>query len=544
MAYDFRVTGTFVDNIWERGHPARLLLEIAVLHQQKIPAPKTPGPVETSPKNIYTTNNFPGRSKMNKLVIMSALLFVTLLMPVATATSQIATYRTGFQIQNLSGTEPAAITITYYNPDGTLYTSVKDTIFANASKTYYPIHTSLEFARVDETIPYSNIPVGSFSLFFPLQVSADFEGSLIITSNQPLAGITNILGDGLEFGASYEGFTTGSETVNLPLIMKGGGSGFHTWFTVQNTGSSPTNVTIAYAGTNCNDTILSLQPGAAARIDQTINFCLPPAHVGSATATADPGGAIVATVLEVGPDTLFAYNGFTSGSLNPALPLINFTCSGFITGVQLQNSGTSPTDVTLNYTPVSGFGTACSETKTVNPGQSETFALYAFIFPNDPNPGIDNCSLGHCFVGGATVTQSGSEPLAAISNQLNIATATGAAYNAFDPATASDTVVMPLIMDRNTDFWTGFNIQNVGENVVAITCNFVQANGSNHTTLTSPELGPGEAWNHLQLNQLGEGWVGSATCTGGADSHLLAIVNELQTGAPGDQFFAYTAFNQ
>jgi len=99
-------------------------------------------------------------------------------------------------------------------------------------------------------------------------------------------------------------------------------------------------------------------------------------------------------------------------------------------------------------------------------------------------------------------------------------------------------------MDRNTNFWTGFNIQNVGENAVTITCNFVQANGSNHTTLTSPELGPGEAWNHLQLNQLGEGWVGSATCTGGADSHLLAIVNELQTGAPGDQFFAYTAFNQ
>jgi hypothetical protein len=99
-------------------------------------------------------------------------------------------------------------------------------------------------------------------------------------------------------------------------------------------------------------------------------------------------------------------------------------------------------------------------------------------------------------------------------------------------------------MDRNSNFWTGFNIQNAGSGNATVTCDFVQSNGSNNSSATSPSLAAGEAWNHLQLNQLGDGWVGSATCSGGAGSSLLAVVNELQTGAAGDQFFAYTAFGQ
>jgi len=34
-----RVAGNFVDNLWERGHPARLRPGMAALHQQKLRAP-------------------------------------------------------------------------------------------------------------------------------------------------------------------------------------------------------------------------------------------------------------------------------------------------------------------------------------------------------------------------------------------------------------------------------------------------------------------------------------------------------------------------
>jgi hypothetical protein len=323
-----------------------------------------------------------------------------------------------------------------------------------------------------------------------------------------------------------------------------GNSGFDTWFNVQNTGSAAVDVSIAYANVNCPDTITGLQPGAAATVNQSANSCLPAGYVGSAIVTAGAGGSVVATALEVGPDTLFAYNGFTGGSTAPVIPLVNANNSGFISGIQVQNAGTTVTDVTLNYTPTPGNGTACAETKTIDPGTSATFALYAFTFSGDPDPGTDNCANGATFIGSAIVSQSGSEPLVGIVNQLNIAAAKGAAYNAFDPAAASDTVVMPLIMDRNSNFWTGFNIQNVGAGAATVTCDFVQSNGSNNSSATSPSLASGEAWNNLQLNALGSGWVGSATCSGGSGTSLLGVVNELQNGSAGDQLYAYTAFGK
>jgi hypothetical protein len=450
---------------------------------------------------------------MKKFVVVSVLLLAMLLMIVPAAFG-ISTYNTGFQVQNLSDTNTANITIVYYTKTGSTDATVSDTIAAGSSKTY-----------------------------FPIGASAGFDGSVVISSDQPVAAITNILGDGLGFGASYESFSGGAGEVSLPLIMKAN-SGFTTWFNVQNTGSSAVNVSIAYSNSTCTDSVSNLAPGAAATVNQANNTCLPSPYVGSATVTAASGGSVVATVLQVGPSTLFAYNGFTGGATTPVMPLINANNSGYITGIQVQNAGAASTSVTLNYSPVPGFGTACAETKTIAPGTSQTFALYAFTFPGDPNPGTNNCAFGSTFVGGATVTQTGSEPLVAIVNQLNNAAAKGAAYNGFDPAVASDTIVMPLIMDRNSNFWTGFNVQNVGASNVTVTCNFVQSNGSNNSSATSPSLAPGAAWNHLQLNQLGNGWVGSATCSGGSGSSLLGVVNELQNGAAGDQFYAYTAFGK
>ena len=450
---------------------------------------------------------------MKKFMVVSILLLTMVLMIVPAAFGQISSYQTGFQVQNLSDTDTANIVVVYYNQDGT------------------------EDSQASQAID----PGSSFT-FFPVSASAGFDGSVVISSDQPVAAITNILGDGLAFGASYESFSGGTETVSLPLIMKDN-SGFNTWFNVQNTGSAPVDVAISYSDSTCSDSVTGLQPGAAETVPQDTHSCLPAGYVGSATVTA-AGGSVVATVLQVGPDTLFAYNGFTGGSMAPVMPLINANNAGFITGVQVQNAGVAATDVTVDYTPTPGNGTACSETKTVAPGASATFALYAFTLSGDPAPGTNDCALGATFIGSGTVSQSGSEPLVGIVNQLNIAAAKGAAYNAFDPAAASDSIVMPLIMDRNSGFWTGFNIQNVGAGAATVTCDFVQSNGTNNSSVTSPSLASGEAWNHLQLNQLSDGWVGSANCSGGAGSSLLGVVNELQNGALGDQLYAYTAFGK
>jgi hypothetical protein len=449
---------------------------------------------------------------MKKKLGVLFVLLAAMLLVVPMAAAQL-TYNAGFQVQNLSDTDTANITIVYYNKDGTINAEVPDTV-----------------------------PAGSSNTYFPIDASAGFDGSVVISSDQPVAAIANVLatsGTGMS-GASYGGFTAGAESVSMPLIMKAN-SGFSTWFNVQNTGMAATGVTVSYAGQPTCDQNATIEPGAAATFDQSAHGCLPNGYVGAATVTADSGGTIVTAVMQVGPDLLFAYNGFTGGSTGPVIPLVNANNSGFITGIQIQNAGASDTDVTIEYTPVSGLGTACSETKTVEAGSSATFALYAFTLGGDPNPGTDNCAMGATFVGSAAVSQTGGEPLVGIINQLS--SDKGSAYNAFDPAGASGVVVMPLIMDRNSGFYTGFNVQNVSATTTTVTCQFTSTDGSVTDSVTSGSLGEGDAFNDIQLNQLADGFVGSAVCTANsAGADIIGVVNQLFNG-PGGLFFTYEGFN-
>jgi hypothetical protein len=212
------------------------------------------------------------------------------------------------------------------------------------------------------------------------------------------------------------------------------------------------------------------------------------------------------------------------------MPLVNMNNGGYVTGIQIQNIGPSSTDVTVSYTPTYA-GTACTETQTIPSGESKTFALYVF-YVLDPSITSD-CTLGETFVGSARVTaNSASQELAAVVNQLNPGVS-GEAYGAFDPSLATDTVVLPLIMDRNVDWFTGFNVMNVGSSSTTVDCTF-----TNTSYTASATLGAGEAMTDIQLNNIGDGYTGSATCTAGSGGQILAVVNELLDGAD-DTFMVY-----
>jgi hypothetical protein len=430
----------------------------------------------------------------------------------------ISTYTSGFQIQNLSGST-ANITITYYNnTSGTVAASVGDTISANGAKTYFPLSS----------------------------VSSGFNGSVVISSDVPIAAITNVLGDNGAFGASYDGFSSGATAVYAPLIMRGN-SGFNTWFNVQNTGSSTATINITYtpgsAGSGMTESSITIPPGAAKTFDQSTSAYagLGTKFVGSATITSVGGSPqpVVATVMEVGPTTLFAYDGFTGGSTNLAIPLVNANNSGYVTGIQIQNLGGSATNVTLSYTP-SVAGTACTETNTINAGASATFAFNAFAV----TVAGENCANGARFIGSASVsTNSASQPLVAIVNQLNGSANKGAAYNSFNPASATSQVSLPLIMDRNSNYYTGWSIANVGSDATTVN---VVCSGAPETFNSGP-LAPGAAYAAIQKDAFVSlpKYVGSCTATasGGTDNKIVAIVNELNSVSAGDAFLVYEGFN-
>lgn len=304
---------------------------------------------------------------MKKHIILVIVLVSAILLIVPTAFAQ--TYNSGFQVQNLSETGDATIVITYYNQDGSVNATVSDTVLLGGSNTYYPIGAS-----------------------------SGFNGSVVISSDVPVAAITNVLKDSQ--GSSYSGFNSGAETASLPLINKNY-YGIDTWFNVQNAGTSDVLVTVSYSGQpTCNETA-TIKQGAAVTFDQSANTCLPNGYVGAATASTT-GGTIVATVMQVASNGLFAYNGFTSGSADPVMPLVSANWYGFHTGAQIQNTGGVDTEVTVTYTPAGpGQGTACTETKTITAGNSETFALYAFSISGTTS---STCTFGQAFNGSMAVT--------------------------------------------------------------------------------------------------------------------------------------------
>ena len=420
---------------------------------------------------------------------------------VTLAQGQFPGYTSGIQVQNLSS-EQANITLDFYKADGTKDNTVSDTINGNSSKTYF-----------GTTLP----------------VSQGFSGSAVISSDKPVAAISNLVNSAFTAGAAYVGSSQGTTSVNLPLLMKGN-SGFNTWFSVQNAGSGAANVTVNYSdGTSAT---ASIPVGSAKTFYQAQENHSEKVFSGKITSDQP----VVAVVLEEDAKTMFAYSGFTAGSTNPVLPLINSNNANTITGVQIQNTGTDSTEVTLSYTPTPGFGTACTETQTIAAGKSATFALFAF---SPSGSSSSNCTPGQRFVGSAQVTKNTTnQPLAVIVNQLNSGVF-GEAYGGFDPANANQTVVMPLIMDRNSGYFTGFNVMNVGSVATDVNCTF-----TNTSYTAQANLSPGEAMNDIQLKKIADKYVGSATCTASAsNAKIVGVVNELKENATNDQLLTYEAFN-
>jgi hypothetical protein len=163
------------------------------------------------------------------------------------------------------------------------------------------------------------------------------------------------------------------------------------------------------------------------------------------------------------------------------------------------------------------------------------FALAAFA--NGLN---STCTPLARFVGSAKVTtNSNSQPLTVIVNQY-VPGKNGSAYSGTNPATATAKVIFPLIMDRNSSFYTGFNLQNVGTLATNVTCTFTNSG----YTIGPENLPAGQALNRLQYGAIANGYVGSATCTAsGGDAKIIGVVNEDRLGYTTDLLMTYEGVN-
>lgn len=334
-----------------------------------------------------------------------------------------AGYNTWFNIQN-AGTGTASVNIQYtaglFGADDSESANVEP----GASQTF-------DQATGSSTVNCSTLAGGD----------GKFVGGATITSDEPVVATVMQLNSPDPHLLAYNGFTSGSQTVALPLVMANNpnSTGFFTGIQIQNTGASTAAVVVDYSPNNAGafqpvNEVFNLAAGASKTILQagaspgngSANTWTGNRYVGGATVTADQD--LVVIVNQILPKNAqvgtfgTAYEGFdpASGTENVAAPLImanNPTSAGFFTGVQIMNvgGGACPA-ISMDYSPNLN-GTFQPLTETINnlaSGSSFTIIQAG----NAGGNGSINTWIGHRYVGSAYISAPGCSVIAIVNEQV------------------------------------------------------------------------------------------------------------------------------
>lgn len=470
---------------------------------------------------------------MSKRLIIALLVVVFVALSVEPVSAQLpSSYSSTVNVTDVTGSG-GVITLTFYDLNGDIIDEIEDTISGYETKWY-------------KTLP----------------ISSGFDGSMVISSSVQLASMSiiqakNSSGNPMSY-AGYIGTSSGSTEVFLPLLMSRN-FGYHTYFYVQNTSSTPVNIDIEYSD-GTSRTINNLPPNTSAKIDNRLEDHPATYFSGRLTANGQIAAAVVGYSDGRYGKQLYSYTGFSSGALFPFFTIINQLNYGYWTGISLQNMGDVETTVTLEYTPVLS-GQACFETQTIPPREERLFGNYTFVYskPSDYPPIESDCRRGRTFIGTAVVTvNTNNQPLVGIINQLNLSLDPnkGAALMTQDPTSASDTIVFPYVQqwDGSWNWWTGWTVINAsGGSLPAgdIECRVVGSSPSGpvNTVLSNPsQLGNGEGWYHLFYRNtapLPNGFTGGAVCVSQSGGNILGSMNILAAGASTaiDSKATYEAIN-
>jgi hypothetical protein len=460
---------------------------------------------------------------------------------------KLSPYSSTINVQNI-GTDTATITIKYYNQDGSVATSVDDTLSVNQSKNYI-------------TLPVDN----------------GFNGSAVISSSQPLAVLSNLNHTNSSSVAvareSYLGSSEGAETVYLPLLTtKLGAVSNDTWFSIQNVGTDTATVNVTYSDcTTGNPTGISIPQGASYVINNAVDTChTTKAYAGVVTSNQP---VVVVVVQEKAYNNsayqtgvMYSYTGLTNnGSPVQIFPVVTFNNSGNRTGIQVQNTTATDTTITIQYMhDQNNLGTNCTETQNVPANSSVTFGWPAWIASNPSYTGSSTCTRGQTFIGSAYISvNSANVNVQTVVSQIKDGTNRAAAYTGFQPSQATGKIVMPLIMDRvgsSSLLVTYLQIFNNSTNPAYVKCEISGTSSSGDKTYEITDTIPAQnSARYGQLNQIAAGFVGSGYCETYTDNtfatldstgEIFGVVNQVSSignyalaAANWDSLQIYTAIN-
>jgi hypothetical protein len=479
------------------------------------------------------------KTKRVAAVLITAIIISLMLVSTAIAAATTKSLSTNFTLVNLSPSD-ASVTVDYLKPDGTPWTG------SSYISTVIPANGGQWIVRQY----FDNIQPG--------------RGSVVIRSDQPLAGMVQILNrNGVPTSGAYSAITEGYTKAYLPLVARQGGSATgiaNSQIIIQNTGNADVNVQVSLirSGASAPDYVKSIsgiKPGAAFTYDLSEETNLATGWWGSAeiSVTNPVDGKVgVVSNLFIGSDSLNSYNAFSETEADTTwfVPLLASKLTNSLnTTVQIQNlSGVTIAENEIVLTCIKDPASPGQNNLVIyNNAQIANRGAYYF------NTLTDNRFPANWY-GACKVSSTGGKKIVTTVQQRLVASANQAMFEAIPGSSTAKVVFIPLVAKRlSNGFATPVVIQNLGSSDTLVELKFTAGEGSALSYSRDVTI-PAEAAIQLNFRLLNtepgmpDGWVGTlrVTSKGSNPQPIHAYVQNTflsMTSSPnGDQFMAYRAF--
>lgn len=451
----------------------------------------------------------------------------------------------GEQIQNV-GTETAEITVTAYG--GTTTDPVAaQSVAAGASYTFIPDN----FAGMED----------------------GFKGAAVASSNQPIKAVVNVtnrqsgsLGvSGGKAAAQYQGIDASMvDTILYVPIAKGDSFSKTTTYFVQNAGSAATTFTAVFTMRN-GDTHTYTSPSVEPNEMVSFSIFDTTTYTGGSSNDAKVGSVIITSASQPLAGIVMEHytteavatiaqstRAFTSADFDTKAyaPIIKNNRFGRSTGIQVQNVGSSPIDITVTYKGSAGSCAGNTYTDTATGVAAGTAKVFNQLTGQTNLP--ENCTAA------ATITATGNFVALVSESYINSAIPASGQSSvtsfAIPDSTATTTVSAPLFKDDRFGKRTGMQVQNVGTTNATIVATFSCTGSATFTAVTqnitvAPGSGylfytPSDDTNFTATNPFVQNNVNcGVTIT--SDQPIVAIANEsvIPAGPLQQDNNNYEAFN-
>jgi len=195
-----------------------------------------------------------------------------------------------------------------------------------------------------ETFTENDVPSHTAVSFDQGDLATDGIYSSRIVATGDVAAVVNIWNPAGQL-YSYNSFNSWATVAYAPVLMNNY-YGFSTALTVQNMGTSSTEVTVTYSNDVTHSETIS---PSTAYLFYTPNEGMPDGWLGSAKVESD-GEPVVALINEEGLlNRAASYLAFTQGSTGIEAPIVMNDYYDYSTSITCQNVGAAATDITVTY---------------------------------------------------------------------------------------------------------------------------------------------------------------------------------------------------